>query len=67
MSFDLPTDEPCFDCNLPLWLVFEEAFQSVRGYPPSRNMWTEAEVVQWLDLEFQEFSPVDICYPEAIL
>lgn len=67
MSFSLPTGELCFDCNLPLWQVFAEAFQSQRGYSPSPNMWTEAEVVQWLDLEFQGLSPVDVCYPDAML
>lgn len=67
MSFALPTDELCFDCNFPLWQVFTEAFLAQRGYPPSPNLWTEANVVQWLDLEYQEVSQVDICYPDAIL
>jgi hypothetical protein len=65
MSFNLPTNEPCAIVNFPLWEIFTEAYKAQTGKPASPLLWTEAEVVQWLDLECQ--SPVDYSYDDATL
>lgn len=65
MSFNLPTDQPCAIVNFPLWEVFMEAFRAQTGKPANPLLWTEAEVVQWLDLECQ--TPVDTFYDDATL
>lgn len=65
MSFDLPTSEPCALVNLPLWEIFVDAYKSQAGVPPSAVLWTEADVVQWLDLECDP--PVDEIDYRAIM
>lgn len=65
MSFNLPTDQPCAIVNYPLWEVFCEAFRTQTGKPANPLLWTEAEVVQWLDLECR--APVDTFYDDATL
>ena len=65
MSFDLPTSEPCAIVNYPLWEVFCTEYKAQTGVPANPLLWTEAEVVQWLDLECQE--PVDAIAYRAIM
>jgi hypothetical protein len=43
---DIPRLEPCFAVNPALWSYFCE--QARRDSGPS-HVWTEADVVQWLD------------------
>ena len=65
MSTALPTDKPCAVVNFPLWQIFTEAFRAQTGKPANPLLWTEAEVVQWLDTECRVV--VDYGYDDATL
>ena len=46
----VPSDGPCHVANCQLWEVFVDQIKKKTGREPSHG-WSEAEVVQWLDLE----------------
>jgi hypothetical protein len=51
---DMPSDIACKDCNPKLWVEFQKLCLRHTGHMPTSN-WTEAEVVQWLDLELDKY------------
>jgi len=51
---DMPSDVPCRDCNPQLWTKFQRVMLKHTGRAPTIN-WTEAEVVQWMDLELDKY------------
>ena len=51
---DMPSDKACVDVNPKLWLTFQKAMVQYTGHVPTIN-WTEAEVVQWIDLELDKY------------
>ena len=51
---DMPSDERCVDINPKLWAKFQKAMLRYTGNMPT-VYWTEAEVVQWLDLELDKY------------
>lgn len=52
MSFDFPTDQPCYEVNPELWTKFARIFKARIGWGPGLNaLYTEAFCVQWLDFE----------------
>lgn len=46
----IPSEGPCHTANCQLWEVFVDQIKKRTGREPSHG-WSEAEVVQWLDLE----------------
>lgn len=46
---DIPSEQKCIDVNRPLFNLFREKMIE-NGKLPTEN-WTEAEVVQYLDIE----------------
>jgi glucuronate isomerase len=50
MSFDNPSDQPCFVANDKLWNKFVSTYRTIFGYPPINGGWSEAEIVQWFDI-----------------
>lgn len=46
---DLPSDEHCWLVNSALWLQFKEIYKWTYGFYP-KDTWSEAEVVQFLDM-----------------
>lgn len=44
----IPTDYPCHVVNQELWRAFLRAYLYSTGREPV-TVWTEAEVVQWMD------------------
>jgi glucuronate isomerase len=50
MSFDNPSDQPCFVVNDKLWNKFVSTYRTIFGYPPIKSGWSEAEIVQWFDI-----------------
>ena len=51
---DMPSDVPCKEINAKLWVEFQVAMMKYLGRVPTVN-WTEAEVVQWMDLELNKY------------
>jgi hypothetical protein len=51
---DMPCDKSCAEVNPKLWLEFQIAMIKYASRVPTTN-WTEAEVVQWLDLELDKY------------
>lgn len=49
MYSDIPSNEKCAIVNNPLWKTFSVIFKKETGKLPNPLMWTEADVVQWLD------------------
>ena len=46
---DIPSDEPCWLVNSQLWSEFCYAFELETG-KATEEQWSEAEVIQWLDI-----------------
>jgi hypothetical protein len=46
---DIPSDLPCYIVNEDLWEIFSNVYKSENNIRPD-GTWTEAEVVQYLDL-----------------
>lgn len=65
MYSDIPSNEKCAIINNPLWKTFSEIFKKETGKLPNPLMWTEAEVVQWLDQDYGV--PVDANDYRAIM
>jgi hypothetical protein len=51
---DMPSDQLCAEVNPSLWLQFQKAMIKYVGHVPTVN-WSEAEVVQWMDLELDKY------------
>ena len=51
---DVPRDEPCNLVNPKLFLHFQKQYLRTQNAFPSFQ-WTEANVVQWLDLEDNKY------------
>ena len=51
---DMPSDVACQSINPKLWTQFQKAILKYTGRMPTVN-WTEAEVVQWMDLELDKY------------
>lgn len=49
MSYNVPQNELCVSVNECLWEIFVDAYREKYRCPPSVNMWTEENVVQWFD------------------
>jgi hypothetical protein len=45
---DYPSEYPCHVVNMELWQEFVKIYVRTTGRAPI-SIWTEAEVVQWLD------------------
>lgn len=62
-TVDYPSDEKCAAVNFPLWEIFSRIYKKEKGKLPNPLLWSEAEVVQWLDCD----SEVDIATDSAIM
>ena len=52
---DAPSDDPCHSANPDLWELFVAAFKKSTGrVPQASDWWSEATVVQWVDLSGAE-------------
>ena len=51
---DMPSDVPCREINPKLWTEFQKIMLKFTGHMPTVN-WSEAEVVQWIDLELDKY------------
>jgi hypothetical protein len=56
---DIPTTEECDVVDPELWERFQVAFENLYGRP-TMKMWTEEEVHQFMDLEYEEGSTREI-------
>jgi len=56
---DIPTTEQCDVADPELWERFQVAFENLYGRPTTQ-LWTEAEVHQFMDLEYEEGNPREI-------
>lgn len=51
---DIPSDESCKTVNPELFLYFQKIWLKKNKSIPGSS-WTEAEVVQWLDTEYDKY------------
>lgn len=50
---DMPSSQICKQVNLSLFLYFQKCYLKQQKAMPG-NDWTEADVVQWLDTEYND-------------
>lgn len=50
----IPSENQCYLANPDLWEVFNNVYKSKFGVKP-RGFWSEAEVVQFLDIEDDKY------------
>ena len=50
---DIPSDTVCWKVNYPLWEAFSQLYQQKNHKNPNENIWSEIDVVFWLDRPFQ--------------
>ena len=51
---DIPSDRSCKEVNPRLFLLFQKAYLK-QTHQLATPLWTEAEVVQWLDTEMDKY------------
>ena len=57
MTTDMPSNNPCYTCNLQLWDQFAASYKRRFGFGPNPHAdFTEAFCAQWVDTE--------LLYPE---
>jgi len=52
---DIPSDQSCKEVDTQLFLYFQRAYLK-QTHQLATPIWTEAEVVQWLDTEMDKYN-----------
>lgn len=60
----IPSENQCYIANPDLWEVFHNVYKSKFGIRP-KGFWSEAEVVQFLDLEEDKYSSESVYLNET--